>query len=48
MKFAVVTFPYSLDTDQGTAAGPQTLLQAGLADWLREQGHSVAGPSTSN
>jgi hypothetical protein len=44
MKFAVVTFPYSMDTDAGTAAGPKALLQTGLADWLREQGHAVAGP----
>ena len=44
MKFAVVTFPYGMDTDAGTAAGPKALLQAGLADWLREQGHDVAGP----
>jgi arginase len=44
MKFAVVTFPYSMDTDAGTAAGPKALLQAGLADWLREHGHDVAGP----
>jgi arginase len=44
MKFAVVTFPCSMDTDAGTAAGPKALLQAGLADWLREQGHDVAGP----
>ena len=35
MKFAVVTFPYSMDTDAGTAEGPKALLQAGLADWLR-------------
>jgi arginase len=44
MKFAVVTFPYSMDTDADTAAGPKALLQAGLADWLRELGHDVAGP----
>jgi hypothetical protein len=37
-------FPYSMDTDAGTAAGPQALLQAGLTDWLREQGHGGAGP----
>jgi hypothetical protein len=37
-------FPYSIDTDAGTAAGPKALLQAGLADWLREQGHAVVGP----
>jgi len=44
MKFAVITFPYSMDTDAGTAAGPEALLQAGLADWLREQKHALAGP----
>ena len=44
MKFALIAFPYSLDTDKGTAAGPDALLEAGLADWLREQGHDVAGP----
>jgi arginase family enzyme len=44
MKFAVITFPHCLDTDTGTAAGPRALLQAGLADWLREQRHAVAGP----
>ena len=43
MKFAVITFPQCLDTDAGTAAGPKALLQVGLADWLREQGHDVAG-----
>jgi arginase len=44
MKFAVITFPYSTDTDAGTAAGPKALLQAGLTDWLCDQGHDVAGP----
>jgi hypothetical protein len=44
MKFAVITFPYSVDGDKGTAAGPDALLQAGLADWVREQGHNVGGP----
>jgi hypothetical protein len=44
MKFAVITLPYSMETDEGTAAGPKALLQAGLAVWLREQGHDVAGP----
>ncbi len=43
MKFAIITFPYSMDGDKGTAAGPGALLQAGLVDWLREQGHEVAG-----
>ena len=45
MRFAVITLPYSMDGDKGTSAGPDALLQAGLADWLREQGHDVAGPS---
>jgi arginase len=44
MKFAIITFPYIMDTDKGTAVGPKALLQAGLADWLREQGHDVNGP----
>jgi hypothetical protein len=44
MKFAVITLPYSMETDEGTAAGPKALLQAGLIDWLHEQGHDVAGP----
>jgi hypothetical protein len=30
-------------TDAGTAVGPKALLHAGLVDWLREQGHDVAG-----
>jgi len=45
IKFALITFTYSLDVDQGTATGPAALLRAGLPDWLREQGHDVAGPS---
>ena len=44
MKFALITFTFSLETDQGTAAGPGALLEAGLAEWLREQGHVAAGP----
>jgi arginase len=44
MKFAVITLPYSTDTDAGTAARPKALLHAGLADWLHEQGHDIAGP----
>jgi arginase len=45
MKFAVITLPYSADgLDKGTEAGPDALLQAGLADWLYEQGHDVVGP----
>jgi arginase len=44
MQLSVITLPYSTDADPGTAAGPDALLQAGLVDWLREQGHSVAGP----
>jgi arginase len=45
MKFAAISFPYSTDTDKGTAAGPAALLQAGLAEWLRKRGHDVDGPS---
>jgi arginase len=44
MKFAVIMFPYSTDTDASTAAGPKALLQAGLADWRSKHGHDVAGP----
>jgi phosphoribosylamine-glycine ligase len=44
MKIAVITFAQSTDTDKGTAAGPEALLTAGLADWLREEGHGVSGP----
>ncbi|MGH8645979.1 MAG: arginase family protein [Gammaproteobacteria bacterium] len=45
MKFAIVTLPYSVDGwDNGTEAGPEALLQAGLIDWLHEQGHEVSGP----
>ena len=49
MKFAIITLPYSVDgLDKGTEAGPDALLQAGLADWLHEQGHDVIGLSTPN
>ena len=34
MKFALIAFAYSLDTDMGTAAGPGALLEAGLEDCL--------------
>ncbi|MGH8624676.1 MAG: arginase family protein [Gammaproteobacteria bacterium] len=45
MKFAVITLPYSVDGwDKGTEAGPEALLQAGLIDWLHEQGHDVVAP----
>jgi arginase len=44
MKFAVITFAQSTDTDKGTAAGPEALLRAGFAGWLREKGHDVSGP----
>jgi arginase family enzyme len=45
MKFAIITLPYSVyGWDKGTEAGPDALLQAGLADWLHEQGHDVVGP----
>lgn len=44
MEFAVFNFPYSTQTDRATAAGPGALLQAGLMDWLRSQGHEAAGP----
>ncbi|MCI0598169.1 MAG: arginase family protein, partial [Beijerinckiaceae bacterium] len=44
MNFSVIAFSYSTDTDKGAAAGPDALLRAGLAGWLREQGHDMAGP----
>jgi len=44
MQLAMITLPYSTDSDRGTAAGPDALLRAGLLGWLREQGHNVAGP----
>jgi arginase len=44
MKLAVITFTCTTDADQGTAAGPEALLRAGLIDWLRAQGHDAAGP----
>src|ERR1700730_7766102 len=44
MKFAVITLPYSVDTHKGAAAGPDALLQAGLADWVREEGQDVVWP----
>jgi arginase len=44
MRLAVITLRYSTASDRGTAAGPDALLQAGLRDGLREQGHDVAGP----
>ena len=33
MKFAVITLPYSMDTDEGTVAGPKALLQAKGTTW---------------
>lgn len=45
MKLAVITFPFSTDSDPGVAAGPDALIRAGLVDLLRAQGHDVAGPS---
>jgi arginase len=44
MQLAVITLPYSTDSDPGTAAGPEALLHAGLMDELRVQGHDVSGP----
>lgn len=41
---AVLTLPYSTESDAGTAAGPDALLQAGLVDLLGDLGHEVAGP----
>lgn len=44
MKFAIITFRHSTDTDKGTAAGPDALLRAGLIGFLRGRGHTVTGP----
>jgi arginase len=44
MKFSAILFSQTTDTDRGTAAGPDALLRAGLIDFLRENGHDVAGP----
>ncbi|MCI0466584.1 MAG: arginase family protein [Beijerinckiaceae bacterium] len=44
MKFAAILFPYSTDMDRGAAGGPDALLGAGLAEWLRQQGHAMLGP----
>jgi arginase len=44
MKFAVIAFLQSTETDRGTAAGPDALLRTGLIVWLREKGHDVTGP----
>ena len=44
MKFALITFRYSVDGDMGSAGGPEALLRAGLAEWLREEGHDVGAP----
>ncbi len=42
MKFTLITFRYSVDGDLGSTGGPDALLRAGLAEWLREEGHDVA------
>ncbi len=44
MNFAIITYAQTMETDKGTAAGPDALLRAGLADWLREKGHEAAAP----
>jgi arginase len=44
MHFSIIAFPYSTDSDVGTAAGPGALLQAGLVDELQTQAHKVSGP----
>jgi arginase len=43
MKFAVIAFLQTTDSDRGTAAGPDALLRAGLVAWLCERDHDVAG-----
>jgi arginase len=44
MKFALITFRYSVDTHIGATAGPDALLDAGLAKMLRNEGHEIQGP----
>ncbi|MGH8549380.1 MAG: arginase family protein [Methylococcales bacterium] len=45
MRFSVITLPYHVDGwDAGTEAGPEALLDAGLIDRLRAQGHEITGP----
>lgn len=44
MKFALITFRYSVDTHIGATAGPDALLHAGLVDILRNEGHEIFGP----
>ncbi len=44
MKFGVIAFSQTTDTDRGTAFGPDALLRAGLIDFLLRNGHDVAGP----
>jgi arginase len=44
MQIALIAFEHCTDSDQGTAAGPEALLRAGLAARLRALGHSAAAP----
>jgi arginase len=44
VKFSLITFRYSVDTHIGATAGPDALLNSGLADLLREEGHKILGP----
>jgi arginase len=44
VKFALITFRYSVDTHIGATAGPDALLNSGLADLLRDEGHEILGP----
>ncbi len=44
MKFALITFRYSVDPHIGATAGPDALLNSGLADMVRSEGHETLGP----
>ncbi|HET6374571.1 MAG TPA: arginase family protein, partial [Methylocella sp.] len=44
MHIAPIAFEHCTDSDQGTAAGPEALLRAGLDARLRALGHSAAAP----
>lgn len=44
LKFALITFRYSVDTHSGATTGPDALLNAGVAELLRGHGHEVIGP----
>jgi len=43
VKFALITFRYSVDAHIGATDGPDALLNSGLADLLRDEGHELLG-----